>query len=201
MQKITIIDHLVANPSSCFSGRAGFSDLNPPDGGWSQNPAGTVIPNSVKKVNLWTTCKAEFFPLFTQGFSSGNCAVLETAKSAGKKLTPLFSPREVVAVDRAWVRLISALMGKVAGVALVVAAGLGPAATCTRSRTWSGARDGGKISSSGTDLPFSLPSSSLWLLSYQSSFILLLDTLTLIQSTTCRDPIRLNWIPILDRGM
>ena len=29
-------------PASCFSGRAGFSDLDPPDGGWSQNPAGTV---------------------------------------------------------------------------------------------------------------------------------------------------------------
>ena len=30
-------------PASCFSGRAGFSDLDPPDGGWSQNPAGTVL--------------------------------------------------------------------------------------------------------------------------------------------------------------
>ena len=28
--------------ASWFSGRAGFSDLDPPDGGWSQNPAGTV---------------------------------------------------------------------------------------------------------------------------------------------------------------
>ena len=28
-------------PASCFSGHAGFSDLEPPDGGWSQNPAGT----------------------------------------------------------------------------------------------------------------------------------------------------------------
>ena len=28
---------------SCFSGRAGFSDLSPSDEGWSQNPAGTVL--------------------------------------------------------------------------------------------------------------------------------------------------------------
>ena len=34
---------LNAMRASCFSGRAGFSDLHPLDGGWSQNPAGTVL--------------------------------------------------------------------------------------------------------------------------------------------------------------
>ena len=29
-------------PDSGFSGRAGFSDLNPSDGGWSQNPMAGV---------------------------------------------------------------------------------------------------------------------------------------------------------------
>ena len=61
--------------------------------------------------------------------------MLETAISAEKNFNSAFFPREVVAVDRAWVRLISALMGQVEGVALVAAAGLGPAATCTRSKT------------------------------------------------------------------
>ena len=31
------------NTQPLASGRAGFSDLDPPDGGWSQNPAGTVF--------------------------------------------------------------------------------------------------------------------------------------------------------------
>ena len=30
-------------PDPCFSGRAGFSDLDPSDGGWSQNPMVTVL--------------------------------------------------------------------------------------------------------------------------------------------------------------
>ena len=32
-------------PDSCFSGRAGFNDLDPSDGGWSQNPIKIENPN------------------------------------------------------------------------------------------------------------------------------------------------------------
>ena len=41
-------------PASCFSGRAGFSDLYPPDEGWSQNPMLTVLcSKSVICVRSW----------------------------------------------------------------------------------------------------------------------------------------------------
>ena len=41
-------------PNSCFRGRAGFSDLKPPDRGWSQNPIKTVLrlvgKTAIKKI-------------------------------------------------------------------------------------------------------------------------------------------------------
>ena len=41
-------------PDSCFSGRAGFSDLDPSDGGWSQNPMVTVYSDQVvAKARVW----------------------------------------------------------------------------------------------------------------------------------------------------